>query len=162
MSSDCDSFVFRRMMPEDLDRVIEIARMLPQAPDWPRAAYVAAIETTDGSEDGLARCAFVAVPRETGAVAGFIVASRTPPEAELEIVAVAPETQRRGVARCLTAVLAARLRTGNVTEVTLEVRASNYQALALYYSVGFAEIGRRPRYYADPVEDAVLMRMNLR
>ena len=48
-----------------------------------------------------------------------------------------------------------------VTEVLLEVRASNQQATAFYRALGFAESGRRLRYYADPVEDAVLMSLRL-
>jgi ribosomal protein S18 acetylase RimI-like enzyme len=41
-------------------------------------------------------------------------------------------------------------------EATLEVRADNAGALALYHAHGFLEAGRRPRYYADGA-DAVLM-----
>ena len=44
-------------------------------------------------------------------------------------------------------------------EILLEVRASNQAALGFYRSLGFSETGRRPGYYADPVEDAVLMRL---
>jgi ribosomal-protein-alanine N-acetyltransferase len=43
----------------------------------------------------------------------------------------------------------------------LEVRASNQAALGFYRGQGFRETGRRPRYYADPEEDAVLMLLNL-
>jgi ribosomal-protein-alanine N-acetyltransferase len=43
----------------------------------------------------------------------------------------------------------------------LEVRPSNHAALAFYRAQGFAVTGRRPRYYADPVEDAVLLALNL-
>jgi ribosomal protein S18 acetylase RimI-like enzyme len=48
-----------------------------------------------------------------------------------------------------------------VSELTLEVRASNRAALGFYRAQGFEETGRRPRYYADPEEDAVLMGLNL-
>jgi len=99
---------------------------------------------------------------EGGRVAGFLVASLVPPQAELESIAVDPEFQRRGVARGLFAALASELGPAQVTEVILESRVSNSLALALYAGLGFAEIGRRPRYYADPIEDAVLMRLRLR
>jgi len=92
---------------------------------------------------------------------GLIVASYVSPEAELEIVLVAPAARRHGVARQLFTALAAGLKLASVTEVTLEVRASNRPALALYTSLGFRESGLRPRYYADPVEDAILMRSKL-
>ena len=48
-----------------------------------------------------------------------------------------------------------------VREVLLEVRESNQAARGFYASLGFLEEGRRRSYYADPVEDAVLMRMQL-
>jgi ribosomal-protein-alanine N-acetyltransferase len=92
-------------------------------------------------------------------VAGFAVASLLPPQAELESIAVALAAQRQGLARRLFAVLADELQAAQVTEVLLEVRASNQPALGLYQRLGFAETGRRPRYYHDPVEDAVLMHL---
>jgi ribosomal protein S18 acetylase RimI-like enzyme len=54
------------------------------------------------------------------------------------------------------------LRTAGVREFILEVRASNQRALGFYRSLGWSETGRRPRYYADPEEDAVLMSLELR
>jgi ribosomal-protein-alanine N-acetyltransferase len=98
---------------------------------------------------------------EGGEVVGFAVASLLPPEGELETIAVVPTAQRQGVARRLFAELTAELRAAQITEVNLEVRASNHQALGLYRRLGFAETGRRVRYYHDPVEDAVLMRLRI-
>ena len=46
-------------------------------------------------------------------------------------------------------------------DLILEVRTSNGAAQGLYRAGGFVECGRRLRYYADPEEDAVLMRMGL-
>jgi ribosomal-protein-alanine N-acetyltransferase len=104
----------------------------------------------------------VAEAPETRAVAGFAVASLLAPQAELESIAVAAESQRRGLARRLVAALAADLRPARIMEVVLEVRVSNLPALALYRALGFTESGRRPRYYSDPVEDAVLMRLGIK
>ena len=81
-----------------------------------------------------------------------------PPLAELETILVANHARRAGVGRALMTFLAASLKASGITEVTLEVRASNNPAAAFYRSAGFVEIGRRTRYYADPVEDAVIMR----
>ncbi len=94
-------------------------------------------------------------------MAGFAVASLLPPEAELETIAVAATAQRHGLARRLFAELATELAKAQIAEVNLEVRASNQPALELYRRLGFAETGRRVRYYHDPVEDAVLMRLRL-
>jgi [ribosomal protein S18]-alanine N-acetyltransferase len=147
----------RRVTTADIDRVIAIAQSLNQAPQWPREAYLAAL-------DGKAmprRIALVAEDAASGEVAGFAVASLTPPEAELETIAVAAGFQRRGLARQLFQALAGTLRQERVSVTLLEVRASNLQAQALYRALGFEVAGRRPRYYADPVEDAVLMRLAL-
>ena len=98
----------------------------------------------------------------SGSVAGFVVARLIVPEAELESIAVAGEFQRRGVARELFAALAEALGRSGVGEIMLEVRAGNEAALRFYRSMGFVEEGRRRGYYADPVEDAVLMRWRLK
>jgi len=92
---------------------------------------------------------------------GFAVAGVIAPEAELETIAVAVEGQRRGVASRLIAVLAEELRRAGVVDFHLEVRESNQPALGLYAALGFEETGRRPRYYVDPVEDALLLRMRV-
>jgi ribosomal-protein-alanine N-acetyltransferase len=159
----------RRMTPADIDRVMEIAENVKEAPQWPRSAYLAAL----ASQVGPPRIALVAEapgnsteppsdsssPPEWGAVAGFAVASLLPPEAELESIAVAPAFQRRGLARRLFDALAEELRPAGITEVILELRASNRTALDFYRVLGFVQTGRRPRYYHDPIEDALLMRL---
>ena len=157
MSSLPPSALVRRMTPADLDRVMEIALSLKNAPQWPRSAYLAALEP----ETTPRRVALVAEDSVAGVVAGFAVASLLPPEAELEMIAVAPTAQRRGLARQIFFSLAEELRTAEVFGIMLEVRASNRPALELYRQLGFEETGRRPRYYHDPVEDAILMRLRL-
>jgi ribosomal-protein-alanine N-acetyltransferase len=99
--------------------------------------------------------------QDPGGIVGFAVASVVPPQAELETIAVAAEGQRRGVGRNLFAVLAGELAIAHVEELFLEVRASNRAALALYLSLGFSQTGCRPRYYIDPVEDALLLDLRL-
>ena len=151
------SALIRRMTPADLDRVMEIAESLKEAPQWPRSAYLAALDP----EAAPRRIALVVEEPAAGMVAGFAVASLLPPEAELEIIAVAPTAQRRGLARQLFFSLATELRTAEVIGVMLEVRATNQPALEFYRRLGFVETGHRPRYYHDPVEDAILMCLRL-
>jgi ribosomal-protein-alanine N-acetyltransferase len=157
MNSPAAKSAIRPMTVADLERVEEIARRLQDAPHWPSAAYFAALD----AQAALRRIALVAEDAETGAISGFAVASVLPPEAELETLAVAAESQRHGVARQLFTALADELRRTQVTQVMLEVRASNRPALALYRALGFLENGRRPRYYIDPVEDALLLLLRL-
>ncbi|HUX46223.1 MAG TPA: ribosomal protein S18-alanine N-acetyltransferase [Terracidiphilus sp.] len=156
MSADAGSLRIRPMGAADLDCVTEIAKSLRQAPQWQRGAYEAALD----AGAGVRRLALVAEDA-AGAVVGFLVASVTPPEAELETLAVTAEEQGRGVAKALLAGLAEALRREGVRETLLEVRASNRGALALYGRLGFAEAGRRRAYYANPPEDAVVMRRTM-
>jgi ribosomal-protein-alanine N-acetyltransferase len=145
------------MIPADLDIVIQLAESLEQAPRWPRSAYVDALNP----EAAPPRVALVAEAQQTAAILGFAVAILMPPQAELESIAVAFEGQRQGIARQIFSALAQELRTARIAELLLEARASNYPALAFYRAVGFVETGRRPRYYADPVEDAELLKLPL-
>jgi ribosomal-protein-alanine N-acetyltransferase len=147
----------RSMTAVDLDRVMEIAASLSHAPQWPRDAYKTAL-----NQDALPRrIALVTDGGQAGKVAGLAVVSLIPPQAELEIIAIDTHYQRRGLARGLFAELARRLARAGATEVILEVRASNELALGLYLRLGFVETGRRRRYYHDPGDDAVLMRLGL-
>jgi ribosomal-protein-alanine N-acetyltransferase len=146
----------RRMARADLDRVIRIEQSLKDAPHWPLAAYLTALDENSVPQ----RISLVAEDAET-CVIGFVVACLVGPQAELETIAVAAEGQRRGVARRILAAMAEALKQLQVREVTLEVRASNHPALAFYRSIGFRETGRRPRYYVDPVEDAILLSFGL-
>ena len=149
-----DEVRIRRMTAADLDRVMEIAEGLKDAPHWTRTAYLAAIDPEAASR----RIALVA---KIGDVVGFTVASVVAPQAELETIAVAGEFQRRGVARRLFAALTGELNAAGVRNVLLEVRASNGRALGFYQSLGFQESGRRQRYYANPEEDALLLESRL-
>ena len=80
-------------------------------------------------------------------------------DGELEIlkVAVVPHARRRGLARALLARVAEDARNLGASTVSLEVRAGNEPAQALYHALGMEDIGMRPRYYQDG-EDALFMR----
>jgi ribosomal-protein-alanine N-acetyltransferase len=143
------------MSAADLGRVLEIAASLPESPHWTESAYLDALNP----ESTPRRIALVAATSEE--VVGFAVVSLLPPRAELESIAVAAGSQRSGFGRRLFDALLSELRTAGVLEITLEVRASNHAALAFYRRAGFSKMGLRRAYYADPAEDAVLMRLDL-
>ena len=92
------------------------------------------------------------------ALAGYIGSQAVLDEADMMNLAVAPEYRRRGVGAALTAALAAALQARGVAALTLEVRASNAPAIALYEKLGFVRVGRRPGYYEKPREDALILR----
>jgi [ribosomal protein S18]-alanine N-acetyltransferase len=158
MNSTGDSIRIRPLKPADVYQVLEMTRSLKQAPQWQQSAYLASLDPNAA----LRRVSFIAEEAATGAIVGLAIASLTPPEAELETIAVTAGFQRRGVARRLFDQVAGTLKTADVTFIVLEVRASNAAAEKFYRSLGFAEAGRRRNYYADPVEDAILMRLDFK
>jgi ribosomal-protein-alanine N-acetyltransferase len=146
-------FEIRRMAASDLDRVLAMARRLPEAPHWQQSAWLSALNPDSAPR----RIALVAAGPQPGSIHGFAVASLLPPQAELETIAVDPESQRLGLGKSLFQALAAELKAAGVGELQLEVRTSNRPAQSFYRALGFVETGRRKAYYADPIEDAVLM-----
>ena len=93
-----------------------------------------------------------------GRVAGYIGSQTVPPESDVMNVAVHPDFRRQGIAEDLVNGLWAQLVQAGNTSLTLEVRASNAPAIALYEKLGFVQVGRRPNYYRNPREDALILR----
>jgi [ribosomal protein S18]-alanine N-acetyltransferase len=157
MSSGAGLFQIRHMIAADLPQAVEIAQSLKDAPHWSESAWQSALDPNSARR----RIVLVADRPQDGIVQGFIVASLVSPQAELESIAVAEASQRKGLGRRLFAALAAELRDAGIGEIFLEARASNTAALGLYQALGFRESGRRMRYYSDPAEDAILMSLRL-
>ena len=153
MTREGTSIHIRKMQIGDINRVTAIAAALRQAPHWTRDVYERALHRNGAPE----RIALIAEGAAWG-IAGFAIAAVIPPEAELETIAVAAECHRQGIASRLFQELIAEFKERQITEVMLEVRESNAAARALYRSLGFVETGRRPHYYAEPQEDAMLLR----
>ncbi|HEV2387675.1 MAG TPA: ribosomal protein S18-alanine N-acetyltransferase [Candidatus Acidoferrales bacterium] len=93
----------------------------------------------------------------SGAVAGFVVARIAADELEILNLAVDPAERGRGIGRELLARVLAFGGEAGARRAVLEVRESNQGARRFYAAQGFAAVGRRPGYYRDPVEDALLM-----
>ncbi len=136
--------------------VMNLASTLKDAPHWPQSVYVAALEPVSTPR----RIAIVAA-NAAGEIAGFAIASLLPPQAELESIAVRADFQRQGIGAKLLSHLMEELKAASISEILLEVRASNHTGIAFYLVLGFRQIGLRPRYYAEPEEDAILMSLSL-
>ena len=91
-------------------------------------------------------------------VAGYVGSQTVCNETDMMNVAVTADFRRRGIGEQLVTALVEELKTIDSHCLTLEVRASNTSAQAMYEKLGFAEIGRRPRYYQNPKEDALILR----
>jgi len=141
----------------DVEAVIVLERMTERAPHWSRTAYEAVLNA-----EVAPRCLFVA--EGEGGVVGFAVGVMQAGGrvGEIESVVVAERARRNGNGGELCDAVVAWCRAQGAEEVVLEVRAGSAGAIALYARMGFARVGMRPRYYREPEEDAVLMRMELR
>ena len=91
-------------------------------------------------------------------VAGYIGSQTVLGWADMMNLCVSPDYRRQGLGEQLTAELERRLRDNRVECLTLEVRVSNAPAIALYEKLGFVQVGKRPRYYEKPREDALILR----
>ena len=104
------------------------------------------------------KLAFWLVAAEGDTVAGYIGSQTVIDETDMMNVAVHPDFRRKGIAEALVNTLVENLQKMGSRCLTLEVRASNAPAIALYEKLGFAEIGRRKNYYRNPREDALILR----
>ena len=104
------------------------------------------------------KLAFWLVATEDDAVAGYIGSQTVMDETDVMNVAVHPDYRRQGIAEALVKELVENLKKMGSHCLTLEVRASNAPAIALYEKLGFIQIGRRKNYYRNPREDALILR----
>ena len=104
------------------------------------------------------KLAFWLVAAEGDTVAGYIGSQTVIDETDMMNVAVHPDFRRQGIGEALVNTLVENLKKMGSRCLTLEVRASNAPAIALYEKLGFAEIGRRKNYYRNPREDALILR----
>jgi ribosomal-protein-alanine N-acetyltransferase len=141
----------RDLVPEDLPQVLTIEQASFSTP-WRRNTFEGLLRRGDADLIGATA---------EGKLVGYAITWTILDQAELGNVAVAPDARRRGVGRMLVEAALRRVRRRGARECFLEVRESNVVARRLYEELGFTAIGRRRRYYASPVEDALVMRVAL-
>jgi ribosomal-protein-alanine N-acetyltransferase len=135
----------RRLSYSDLPSVLAIERRSFQAP-WSLAMFVLELSKPSG--------VCLAASDSEGLV-GYLICSRYADVWHLMNVATAPERRRLGIATRLIEAMFAEA--GRDSRYTLEVRASNRGAIAMYERFGFRPAGHRRRYYHDNGEDALIM-----
>lgn len=95
---------------------------------------------------------------ENGDVLGYVGSQSVLGEADMMNLAVHPAHRRKGIGQMLITKLVEALTKQDVHCLTLEVRASNNPAIALYTRMGFVQVGLRRNYYCNPREDARILR----
>ena len=136
------------MRLEDVGAVHEIERLSFRTP-WPAYAFEQELKGN--------RLARYLVARAGEAVVGFAGVWLMVDDAHITTFSVHPEWRRQGIGRQLMLNLAELSIAIGARRMTLEVRPSNEAAQALYRTFGFEVAGRRPGYYTDDGEDALVM-----
>ncbi len=135
------------MTARDLPEILEIERASYPTP-WTEKMFLDEIRTT------LAQCLVVKIDIEgRPVIAAYIVFWLVADEIHLHNLAVRKEFRRQGLGVNLMTLM----KEIGATRQTLEVREHNEAAINLYRKCGFAVKGRRPKYYDDTAEDALIM-----
>lgn len=139
--------IIRGMRYDDLDQITEVERVCFSLP-WSKNSFERELE----NELAYYQCA-----EENGIIMGYMGMWRILDECHITNVAVLPEYRKRGIASMLISKMVEICKCSEILNMTLEVRESNLPAINLYEKFGFISVGKRPRYYLKPVEDAIIM-----
>jgi len=144
----------RTAAPDDLAAIMRLERETFPTDAWSEPMLRDEISSPHGR---------YVVDAEAGRLLGYggVRAVAGAPDADIQTIAVAAEARGRGRGRALLRELLATARVRGARSVFLEVRDDNPNATALYASEGFAQIGRRPRYYQPDDVDAIVMKLDL-
>lgn len=141
----------RALAPGDVDAVLLIQSRCPEAAQWSRADHARV-----GEEEVRGW-----VVLQGRGVLGFLVARTAADELEILNLGVLPQARRRGMGRLLLEAALHWGRASGAARAFLEVRESNEPARLFYEAQGFVVAGRRPLYYAQPPEAALVLSLAL-
>lgn len=139
------------MYPEDISEVLKIER-LSFTTSWSEASFYNELYSINS---------IIRIAEFNGIVIGYICVKHIVDECHILNLAVHPDHRRHGIAAILLNDAIVKLRLHGCRFFYLEVRTSNYAARKMYERFGFNMAGIRKSYYANPVEDAVVMMMEL-
>lgn len=133
----------------DIDGVLEVEAESFSNP-WTRDMYAAELQDP-------ARCRILVVRTEACRVAGFCAFWLILDEIHINNMAMRPQFRAMGIGAMLLHHVLSEGKILGARRATLEVRASNDAARRLYERLGFYVAGTRRNYYANPVEDALIL-----
>lgn len=149
-------FVLRQAGAEDLHALAFLEAQCFTAP-WSESLLESELSDTVG----VSKYCLVALD-EDRMVAGYLCARTILDTADLLRIAVRPDLRRRGLAKALMREWLAFCRSGKVSTVFLEVRASNQKAIALYQKTGFTQQTVLKDYYEKPHENGILFSLEIK
>lgn len=117
-------------------------------PAWDEASLSAMLQ-----QPGTIAC--LAMVSDPPSGVGFALCRVAADEAEILTIGILEAWRRRGIAERLVGELAIRAARQGAERLFLEVATDNAAARALYFKLGFAEVGLRPAYYQRPGNSAV-------
>jgi [ribosomal protein S18]-alanine N-acetyltransferase len=148
--------VIAQMTEHDLLEVVEIEEASGLS-RWGWEAYFGELTRRNETVMLVARPLYQEQPEESFSILGFIAARLAADELHINNMAVREGLRQNGIGALLLGTALKEGRRRGARRSFLEVRASNNAAQSLYLKFGFQFSGRRPHYYADPMEDALVM-----
>ena len=143
--------IIREMKSNDVAAIAELEKLCFSDP-WSENSIASELEN---------RLSYWLVAEQDGKVVGYVGSQSVLDAADMMNLAVSPDYRKQGIGQALVCGLIDYLKTKNIIALLLEVRVSNMSAISLYNKMGFVQVGRRPKYYHNPREDALILRKEL-
>ena len=143
--------IIRKMKREDVPAIAELEKLCFSDP-WSENSIASELDNP---------LSYWLVAEDNGKIAGYVGSQSVLDAADMMNLAVSPDYRQQGVGQALVNELVQHLQQENVIALLLEVRVSNTPAISLYEKLGFVQVGRRPKYYHNPREDALILRKEL-
>ena len=143
--------IIREMKREDVPAIAELEKLCFSDP-WSENSIASELDNP---------LSYWLVAEYNGKIAGYVGSQSVLDAADMMNLAVSPDCRQQGVGQALVNGLVQHLQKNNVIALLLEVRVSNARAISLYEKLGFEQVGRRPKYYHNPREDALILRKEL-
>lgn len=140
-----------KMQPEHVAAVVEMERQCFSDP-WSEKSVASELDNP---------LSLWLIAEADGVVAGYVGSQTVLDSADMMNLAVSQDFRRQGIGEQLVNSLTEALAEKGVKTLLLEVRISNEPAKQLYQKLGFEIVGKRPRYYEKPREDALILRKEL-
>ena len=140
-----------KMQPEHVAAVAEMERQCFSDP-WSEKSVASELDNP---------LSLWLIAEADGVIAGYVGSQTVLDSADMMNLAVSQDFRRQGIGEQLVNSLTEALAEKGVKTLLLQVRISNEPAKQLYQKLGFEIVGKRPRYYEKPREDALILRKEL-